>query len=931
MTVTKNQFSEIQKRTSLPRLGLSAFASGEAVIDGIDKDLNSPLRLFATHPVADAILNIEANRVDLSDGSKRASFDSTTMVEYLGASINFSTGAITGSGLVTLAGAAFALPATTIGAFRRLVFAYNASENTVDSFFSDEAASQALLEDPAILYGSVAGTPMDYVDLEAVAATEYKTAGSAGASALIENLGIVRFGSGVGGGASELVISSKVETVLDDQQVGDVATPDTSTGPVVDGDFPDTVGLHRFPLAGDLSDSNGGSPLALTLINPGTNDFNAKGFFDEENVLSLDGNDQYVLSNEAALNPGDTDFTMSIWMKTSSNRIAFSQYDATNGNRSFNIRRTDGKADFLAYDSAQTLDFRRQVDYFGDPDDWHMYTLTYDAATNVARYYLDGKKVGDVVVTLGLKQNAQTQQFNIGTFDNRTDVFTAPAHFREFVFKTSVLDDDTIMGLYQKRYNLKGSNQLNRFHQLDADSFARTDLTPISFYRFDSTNTGDDLSGNGRNMSVFGAPTYDAYNIYGQEVAASLAKAGHFYSGDSFFNSPKFSIGCIARETNEDEDTVGLFSRGDNGVGNDFSFDLIWISGDPQTLVLRYSSDGSAILTSEVKQDLSRAQLRHYALTYDGELARVYLNGLLEAEFDIDIRTATAANLAFGTTNGGVTNFWDGTIEEAFYADYVMNDAEIFKLVSARLDLTGPAASVSADSLLLMAQLKTEQGKTNIDLTESFIVDKRINKLFVDFGQNPANKITLEAFDKSIGATTVGVREFDRRYTSDPGLTIAHNLPQEPTGVKVFHVPNGDGIFRDVTSQIDPGWDNTNIYVDLSILTIDATHPVKIFAGTGLGLATNVKSPDVVVANVTADADDEFYVDVSGGAFTIFFPPSPSLGDAFKITHIGGDLSVNNVTLDGNGNNINGAATQLMNTNDDKFEAIFNGTEWRLV
>lgn len=67
----------------------------------------------------------------------------------------------------------------------------------------------------------------------------------------------------------------------------------------------------------------------------------------------------------------------------------------------------------------------------------------------------------------------------------------------------------------------------------------------------------------------------------------------------------------------------------------------------------------------------------------------------------------------------------------------------------------------------------------------------------------------------------------------------------------------------------------------------------------------------VTTANVTAASKDGLLLDVSGGAFTVTLPASPTLGDYVAFAHAAGDLSVSKVTVDRNGENILGQAANL--------------------
>jgi len=73
------------------------------------------------------------------------------------------------------------------------------------------------------------------------------------------------------------------------------------------------------------------------------------------------------------------------------------------------------------------------------------------------------------------------------------------------------------------------------------------------------------------------------------------------------------------------------------------------------------------------------------------------------------------------------------------------------------------------------------------------------------------------------------------------------------------------------------------------------------------------------------DTDD--IIEATSGTFSIFLPSGVSvIGQAHTITNSG----VGVITLDGNGNDINGSATRTLST-DESAECVWNGTEWRVI
>ncbi len=78
----------------------------------------------------------------------------------------------------------------------------------------------------------------------------------------------------------------------------------------------------------------------------------------------------------------------------------------------------------------------------------------------------------------------------------------------------------------------------------------------------------------------------------------------------------------------------------------------------------------------------------------------------------------------------------------------------------------------------------------------------------------------------------------------------------------------------------------------------------------------------------TVDKFDEHVVcNTSGGAFTVTLLADPREGKTLTIVL---ETAGNNLTVDGNGNNINGDSTVTMSDAGDAMQLIFNGTQWNI-
>jgi hypothetical protein len=72
---------------------------------------------------------------------------------------------------------------------------------------------------------------------------------------------------------------------------------------------------------------------------------------------------------------------------------------------------------------------------------------------------------------------------------------------------------------------------------------------------------------------------------------------------------------------------------------------------------------------------------------------------------------------------------------------------------------------------------------------------------------------------------------------------------------------------------------------------------------------------------------------MSGSAWTLTLPASPSAGSYVHLILIEGDASINNLTVNGNGNTVQGDATLIVdvNTLPLALSFIYNLTEWNII
>lgn len=77
--------------------------------------------------------------------------------------------------------------------------------------------------------------------------------------------------------------------------------------------------------------------------------------------------------------------------------------------------------------------------------------------------------------------------------------------------------------------------------------------------------------------------------------------------------------------------------------------------------------------------------------------------------------------------------------------------------------------------------------------------------------------------------------------------------------------------------------------------------------------------------------DKIIYANTSGGPVTCQLPANPYIGEEHIIIDYSNNASVNNITINGNGNNINGSSTFIINLNIGYLKLNYNGVEWKIV
>lgn len=197
MGTTKPANWQLTNIAALKTLGKPALSTDDTIIDGIDAEFTTPLRMRASFPTADSKLNFEPSVTASSDGGKKSLAPLKSQVFNLAATtLDFQTQASTGASFV------ITWPTTNnVGQFRRVGFTL-LGNGSIQALFSAEAATQGALTNAGTLFVK-SGIALGFIDIVCTDNTtigKYKTAGSV--ANVIENAQISRFSSGSGGGSA---------------------------------------------------------------------------------------------------------------------------------------------------------------------------------------------------------------------------------------------------------------------------------------------------------------------------------------------------------------------------------------------------------------------------------------------------------------------------------------------------------------------------------------------------------------------------------------------------------------------------------------------------------------------------------------------------------------------------------------------------------
>ena len=403
-----------------------------------------------------------------------------------------------------------------------------------------------------------------------------------------------------------------------------------------------------------------------------------------------------------------------------------------------------------------------------------------------------------------------------------------------------------------------------------------------------------DLNGSNNIGTVAGAITN--VNTVGTNIANVNTVAGNINSVANF--ADKYEVSATAPSS----PTEGL----------------LWFDTSTDTMKVyngsSFQNAGSSVngTSSRGTFTATAAQTTFTTAGYDSGFIDIYLNGVKQVVgTDVTATNGTTFVFASGLAAGDVveyvaygtfqlTSVYSQTQSDARYAllgadvDFGSYKIKYSNVYSQLSDLPsastyhGMFAHVHATGAGYFAHAGNWLKLVNEDTSGNVVIS---GNLTVSGTTTTVNSTTLDVADKNI---TIANGAADAAAANDAGLTI------DGANATLLYKSSGDKF--------------------LFNKDIETTGTV-----TGSNTTFDILSSATTVAKNTRNA-----CDVSSAAFTMTLPSSAQTGDFVEIRQIAGDFSVNNLTVAGNGNNINGDTTLIVDVAYAQLALVYNGTEWRV-
>ena len=176
-------------------------------------------------------------------------------------------------------------------------------------------------------------------------------------------------------------------------------------------------------------------------------------------------------------------------------------------------------------------------------------------------------------------------------------------------------------------------------------------------------------------------------------------------------------------------------------------------------------------------------------------------------------------------------------------------------------------------------------------------------------GATAGHKLTAVAYTMgtSVGQ---GVDVKTRTFTATAGQTVFNNLDDD--GNRLSYNVDNTAIYLNGILLSPADYTANNASSVVLTEAADSGNILTVMSYMGDQATGTIASWSEVSNTYTASHGDKLFVDVSSAAATVTLPASASMGDEVRIIDATGNAATNNITINRNGHNINGAADNLI-------------------
>lgn len=317
---------------------------------------------------------------------------------------------------------------------------------------------------------------------------------------------------------------------------------------------------------------------------------------------------------------------------------------------------------------------------------------------------------------------------------------------------------------------------------------------------------------------------------------------------------------------------------------------------------------------------------------------------LTEGASNGDVLKFVSSNSAieFGSITTDTSNSWVNSNDYATYTTV----SSLIDTVQANLTSVIGAAPSTLDTLAEIASALENDANVAVSLTNSIgqvssnvdLVQDNVSINTSSINTVQSNLTALTSSDLDMGGNKVLFGNMYANEASLPSASTYHGMfaHVHSTGKGYFaHAGAWVKLLDETSSTTTNLIEGTNLYYSddrvNTALNTSSANANQVLSWTGTDYAWVVQSSggtnypwSNVSSNVSASAGDKLFVDTSTSAITITLPASPAFGSEIRVIDIKGNSANNKITLDNNGNNIEGITDSLeVNINRASFGLVF--------